>query len=66
MGCVEDKQMLADSINETLAPFRERRRELEDKPDYLEQILGDGAAKARIIAQETLSEVFDRMNMSAR
>ena len=66
IGCVEDKQMLADSINEKLADFRERRRELADRTDYLEQVLGDGAAKARLIAQETLSEVLDRMNLSVR
>ena len=58
--------MLADSINEKLADFRERRRELADRTDYLEQVLGDGAAKARLIAQETLSEVLDRMNLSVR
>lgn len=66
IGCVEDKQMLASGINKTLEPFRERRRELADRADYLDQVLGDGAAKARLIAQETLSEVFDRMNMSVR
>jgi len=57
IGCVEDKQALAKSINEALAPFRERRAELSKKPDYVFDVLREGGKRAREIAQQTMAEV---------
>lgn len=57
IGCVEDKQALAESINQALAPFRERRAELGKNPDYVFDVLRDGAKRARVIAQQTMAEV---------
>jgi tryptophanyl-tRNA synthetase len=57
IGCVEDKQALAKSINEALAPFRERRAELSKDPDYVFDVLREGGKRAREIAQQTMSEV---------
>jgi tryptophanyl-tRNA synthetase len=64
LGCVDDKQLLADGINKTLEPFRERRREVAEKPGYVEEILQEGARYARAIAKETLSEVRGKMGIS--
>jgi tryptophanyl-tRNA synthetase len=57
IGCVEDKQALAKSINEALAPFRERRAELSKNPDYVFDVLREGGKRAREIAQQTMAEV---------
>jgi tryptophanyl-tRNA synthetase len=57
IGCVEDKQALAKSINEALAPFRERRAELSKDTDYVFDVLREGGKRAREIAQQTMSEV---------
>jgi len=57
IGCVEDKQALAKSINEALAPFRERRAELSKDPDYVYDVLREGGKRAREIAQQTMIEV---------
>jgi tryptophanyl-tRNA synthetase len=57
IGCVEDKQALAKSINEALAPFRERRAELSKNPDYVFDVLREGGKRARVIAQQTMAEV---------
>jgi len=64
IGCVEDKQLLAEGINRTLEPFRERRHELAERPDYVEEVLQEGARRARAIARETLAEVRDKMGIS--
>lgn len=66
IGCVEDKQQLADGINRYLAPFRERRRELAEKPDTVREVLADGAARASAVARATIAEVYERMGLSAR
>ena len=64
IGCVEDKQQLADGINRYLAPFRERRRELAEKPEAVREVLADGAARASAVARETIAEVYERMGLA--
>ena len=64
IGCVEDKQQLAEGINIYLRGFRERRRELEANPGYVTEVLADGAERARAIAQATLEEVYQRMGLA--
>ena len=64
IGCVEDKQQLADGINRYLAPFRERRRELAEKPETVREVLADGAARASAVARETIAEVYERMGLA--
>lgn len=46
------KLALLDKINETFGPARERRKHLLAHPEEVEQVLADGAAKARAIARE--------------
>jgi tryptophanyl-tRNA synthetase len=53
-GYGEVKQALADLAEGFFALPRQRRKELEDRPDRIRQILGDGAAKARKKAAEVL------------
>jgi tryptophanyl-tRNA synthetase len=53
-GYGQVKKALADLAVEFFAEARERRKELESKPDQIRQILGDGAAKARKKAAEVL------------
>jgi len=65
IGCVEDKRLLAEGINRALAPFRARRAELAARPGYLDEVLADGAARARAIARETLAEVKEKMGLLA-
>jgi tryptophanyl-tRNA synthetase len=57
IGCLEDKKELAERVVEFLRPIRERRRELDARPDRLDEILAAGNAKARAIAEQTMAEV---------
>ncbi len=57
IGCVECKQLFAKNLNDALAPFREKRAELDRSPDYVFDVLRDGAKRARVIAQQTMAEV---------
>ena len=63
IGCVDCKILLAVRINDYLAPFRERRIKLEANPEYLKEVLADGARRAQIIARETLREVKQKMGL---
>ena len=66
IGCVDCKRILSENIGDAFAPFRERAAEYQANPDLVRQILDDGAQRARAIAQETMSEVRERMGLDWR
>lgn len=63
VGDVEVKKSLADAINMHLEPMRERRREILCRPGRIREILYDGSAKARRLAQETMAEVREAVRL---
>ncbi len=62
-GCVDCKRHLAGSVNEFLGTLRDRRRELEEQPEYVREVLFEGGKKARAIARETIAEVYEKMGL---
>ena len=63
IGCVDCKSQLAESINDTFAPIRARREELAARPEVVDEILHDGARRARVIAQEVLNDAKDAVGL---
>ena len=57
------KKYVTESVNNYLAPIRERREELAKDPTYIADILADGNRRANEIANETLGEVREAMGM---
>jgi tryptophanyl-tRNA synthetase len=66
IGCVDCKKVLAQSISSKLGPFRERRAGLASKPGYVGEVLADGANRAQAIAEETIKQVKEKMNLLQR
>jgi tryptophanyl-tRNA synthetase len=64
LGCVANKADMAEHLNRWLAPIRERRRKLEERPGDVDEIIAEGTKRARIIARETLAEVKAAMGMA--
>ncbi len=63
IGCVEHKKWFARDLADHFAPFRARRAELAADPDHVWEVLADGAARARVIAAETLAEVKEKVGL---
>lgn len=63
IGCVECKKLLAANITSNLEPFREKKAALAAKPNYVTEVLADGATRAEAIAKETIREVKQRMKL---
>jgi len=63
IGCVEHKREFARDLAEALAPLRERRAQLAKNPDYVWDVLADGAVRARAIAQRTMAEVKEAVGL---
>jgi tryptophanyl-tRNA synthetase len=63
VGDVEVKTKLARAMNAALAPIRERRREILERPDRVKEILVEGSRKARGIAQATMERVREAVKL---
>ena len=63
IGCFDCKKALADNLIAHLQPIRERRAWLQANPKEVEEILRQGARKARTVAQQTMSEVRQRVGL---
>lgn len=66
MGYGEAKEQLYQAAMEMFGPAFERRAALEANPDQLEDILRQGAAKARARAQEVLARVREASGLLAK
>ena len=61
LGCVDCKMELAERLNVTIAPVRERRANID--PATVPAILAAGAERARTIARATLADVKSAMKI---
>ncbi len=66
LGCVECKRLFARNLAAHFAAFRERRAALGADPTRVWDVLADGARRAAVIADETLSAVKDAVGLPPR
>jgi len=65
-GYGELKTAVADAVTDMLAPVRERYGELRGDEDRLEEVLAEGARKARAICGGVLADARDAMGVGPR
>jgi tryptophanyl-tRNA synthetase len=63
IGCIECKKWLLEGIKTDLERIRARRAELLAKPEAIDEILADGARRARVVAAQTVALVRDRLGI---
>jgi len=63
IGCVDCKKRYAENLNKALQPFRDKRAQLAADPNYVTDVLHDGAKRARAIAQKTMEEVREAVQL---
>ncbi len=59
----ELKQVLAGAIASHFEEYRQRVKELEAKPEFVREVLADGAKKASVIANATLAEISEKVGL---
>jgi tryptophanyl-tRNA synthetase len=64
IGCLECKHPVIEAINAELAPMQARIKEIEAKPGFVKEVLHDGCAKARRVAEETMLDVRNAMGLA--
>jgi len=57
------KARVTEAVNTYFAPLRQRRREIEGDPAYVESVLRQSNERANEVAEATLDEVRTRMGM---
>lgn len=60
----EFKKSLAETVVNYLEPFRRKQKELQTRDVYVEEILAQGASRAKIIAETTMKDVREKMGLS--
>jgi len=63
IGCIDCKKMLADGLVTILTPTWEKRRELAQKPKFVDEVIDAGTRKAVAVAAKTISEVSEAMRV---
>lgn len=63
LGCVDCKMKCAAKIAEFFEPIREKRNYYENRMDEVLNILHDGEKRARLVAEQTMSEVHKKMKL---
>lgn len=63
LGCVDCKKRCAASIDEFLAPHRERRLQFERDTNLVRDVLLDGERRARARAEATMNDVHTAMKL---
>ncbi|MBN1855510.1 MAG: tryptophan--tRNA ligase [Dehalococcoidia bacterium] len=65
IGCVDCKKLLAQGVVDYFGPLRERREALVREPEYVRNVVADGARRAAVVARQTLEEVKSAMNLKS-
>lgn len=63
IGCVACKRHLAENLDKLLSPFRDRRAQWEES-GKVEEVLTEGAERARKVTRETMQEVRELMGLA--
>lgn len=64
IGCVACKKKLAGCLNNLIEPMRARRAPYEAKPELVREILMEGTKKACAVAEQTMQEVREAMQIN--
>lgn len=64
VGDAEVKNLLAKLLNDFLKPIRERRNYYQARPEDIKKALVEGTSRARKIAQATMLEVKNALNIT--
>jgi len=63
IGCVDCKKLFARNLADYFAEFREKRAQLASDPDFVWDVLDEGARRAREIARKTIAEVREAIGI---
>ena len=61
IGCGECKKLAAEAVAKRFEGHKEKRRELENKDEFIREVLIEGSKKAERVASETVDKVKEHL-----
>jgi len=65
IGCIECKEILSKNMIEEIGPIQESVKEMNQKPQYIVEVLKTGATRCEAIAKEVMDEVRTKMGIKS-
>lgn len=65
IGCIECKEILFKSMMEEIGPIQNRVREINQKPQYMIDVLKSGAARCKAIVKDVMDEVRTKIGVKS-
>ncbi len=62
-GCVQCKKELINNLNQFLKPIKDRRKQYEENPNLVKEILNEGTNYAKNIAKENMQKIKEAMKI---
>jgi len=63
IGCIDCKKWLLEGVKADFARIAQRREALLARPERIDEILTEGARRARVVARETIARVYARLGL---
>lgn len=65
IGCIECKQILNKNMIEEIGPIQGRVKEMNEKPEYIIEVLKSGRSRCRAIVEEVMDEVREKIGVQS-
>ena len=65
IGCIECKEILYKNMVEELSPIQTRVMEMNQRPEYIVDVLKSGAARCKVIAEKVMDEVRTKIGVKS-
>jgi tryptophanyl-tRNA synthetase len=62
-GCIECKEILFKNMMEELEPIQKRVKEMNDRPEYIVDVLQSGASRCKAIVEDVMDEVRTKIGV---
>jgi tryptophanyl-tRNA synthetase len=65
IGCIECKEILFKNMMEEIGPIQKRVKEINQKPQYMVDVLKSGAARCKTIVKDVMDEVRSKIGVKS-
>jgi len=65
IGCIECKEILFKNMMEEIGPIQNRIKEINEKPQYIVDVLKSGAAQCKAIVKDVMDEVRTKIGVKS-
>ncbi len=65
IGCIECKQILYKNMIEEIGPIQNRVKEMNEKPEYIIEVLKSGRSRCRAIVERVMDEVREKIGIKS-